>query len=258
MKSLALLVAALIGQSACRAQAGVGEVISLPDYAVWCTNVSLSRDVNDAQYYNQLANSVRTIDKTLGAGASTGTPFVARSANRPADANTPNSKDQLVVTVCTAVPLSAAVPPNTDVFREIRAGEAVFAAACDKTDGAKCVSDARTALATLVGPTLAPAVATLFSRSVLTKAKPQNADEMRQLLTATDLRPVTLPPSITGTGDQTVAAALTKPIEQQTARPLLTAKPSWFTIIGRPEDKWVIVAITLSPDMATALNPAPH
>ena len=173
MKSLALLIAVLIGQGTCWGQVDVGEVISLPDYAVWCTDVTLPRDVNDAQYYDQLANAVRTIDKTLGTGFSTGTPFVARAANRPADPNTPNSKDQLVVTVCAAVAASAVVPPNMSVFREVRAGEAVFSAVCDKSDGAKCVSDTRAALAARVGPILAPSAATLFSRSVLTKAKPK-------------------------------------------------------------------------------------
>jgi hypothetical protein len=256
-------------KSGTAAAATAAEVITLPDYAVWCTDVSVPRMIADnaadnagaKQYYSLLAEGVTSIDKALGIGASTGTLFIARSANRVidtknGDANTAARTEVVVITVCAAAASEATVPSGKQVYREVRANEVVFAIACRMEDSGKCANNLQDSLVAKLGDSpLTKEVAGLFRRTVLCKTEATSGDDMRRLLTATDARPVNVAPKVVGTGDVVTAAMLTKPIEEQVARPLIRARPSWFNVVGQPQDKWVIIAISLTAEMAMALRP---
>src|SRR5207253_1219571 len=111
-------------------------------YAVWCTDVSIPRAVADniadnpaaKQYYSVLGEGVTNIDRALGKGASTGTLFIARAANRVVETKDKDGmkvqNEVVVTTVCAAVASNATVPPGRHVYREVRTQEIVFATAC--------------------------------------------------------------------------------------------------------------------------------
>jgi|ERR1700722_328009 len=240
------------------AQVDVGKLIALPDYVVWCTDRLVPRTADDKTYYSMLAEGVGAIDSSIGAGATTGTPFVARSIHKTITTTDSTGatiqQDNVVLTVCAAVSSTLAAPSSDQVHRELRTNEQVFAGQCPIENAADCGYNLLNTLASRLKAPLSDDVPKLFWRSVSGKKQAANAEDLRHQLTASDVRSVTVAPQVSVTGDPAKAADLSKPIDQQQERPLLGVRPSWFNVIRQPDDKWIVVAISVSSEMATALQ----
>ncbi len=256
-----------------------GQPITLPAYAVWCTDVSVPRSTDNEQYMAALAEGVSTIDNALGEEASTGTPFIAGSSNqttdKPDQTGATVHKETVVMHVCASVPPSAPDPPPSQIHRDVHANEVVFAGSCVLANADTCIDNLRAALSKRLDASLSANVGSLFWRSVGAKSEVPTVNDMVQLLTASDARLVRVTPKIAGEAPPVtatkvgspqlpaqalpqltgMATTLTTPIDQSVARPLFTARPNWFDFIRQPDDKAIVTAITLSPEMAAALKP---
>jgi hypothetical protein len=96
-------------------------------------------------------------------------------------------------------------------------------------------------------------VAGLFSRSALSKADSIAASDLAKVLIASDARIVRPMAKVTAQGDTQsaadLAALLTRPIDQQKARPLVTTHASWLDLVTSPGDKWIVTSVTLTPEV---------
>jgi hypothetical protein len=97
---------------------------------------------------------------------------------------------------------------------------------------------------------------------------------MIQLLVASDVRPVKITPKIAGEAPPVdsvkvdsptmpqqslpafsgIAELLTKPIDQQQPRALLSGRPKWFDFFRQADDRAIVAAITLSQEIALAVQ----
>lgn len=231
-------------------------LLHLVKYEVWCTDVVVPDGISDAIYDQHLGSAVGTIDKALGPGAATGTPFAARSRQQQTSGSSDENAAQssTVVTVCTTVNSAQGPPADSQVYRENRS-EILFAQACPMADSAGCLEILRTSLRERLGLPLEDGrVNNLFWRATSSVERPRDASALAAVLLATDKRLVHIAPASTFSGNLTLAAELSKPIEAQVARPLLQAQPSWFQVITQPKDEWLVVAFTLSSEMAQSLS----
>jgi hypothetical protein len=278
--TLMAIAIAVIGQSSpsitpLRAQ----EILALRSYIVWCTDVSVPRDVvDDPHYMPKLTEAVATIDAALTKETSTGTPFIAKSINQEAGSDHNGQsiqRDTVLISVCESVPESAGSPSSSNIYREARQNEIVIANSCAIANANTCFDSLRLSLVARLDGSLKKSVGTLFWRSVGSKNESPDRNDMTNILTSSDIRQVTITPTVTGSlpavraevidtpnlPNQSnpqfsgIAAVLTKPIEEQEPRPLMTEKPDWFDFLRQPDDKAIIVAITLSPEIAEALTP---
>ncbi len=263
MKLLACSIAVLylVGQSSAEADPPETElIVTVPAYTVWCNNVSSPKDEAEKSYLNRLYSGVREIDDALGLNSTSGTPFVARSAHasEPAvdAAGAAIAQDNLLITVCEAVSTAAVLPQGTKIFAEQRPTEVVLARVCALASEKGC-ADRLTSDLTGKG-VAAGVVAGLFSRSVLSKADSIAAPDLATALTSSDARIVRPMAKVAVEGDtQTaaeLAAKLTRPINQQTSRPLVTAHSSWLDLITSPGDKWIVASVTLTADVQAIIS----
>jgi len=257
---------ALLAQNG-NAQVGMGIKMSLPTYVTRCTDVTMPREVDESHYKANLASGVALIDKSLASNSATGTPFIQKSENRhavvaAATASSPEvSEEQLVVTICAVVDSGSGNPTDSQVRQENHSNETVFAMKCQVTDADTCIDKLRTALVALLNSklqssSLVPTVPSLFWRSASTSVDDLPDSSLGSVLVESDVRKVTVAPEVTTSGAQAdfdLVASLSKPIDQQVQRPLLHKGPTSYSVRPRPGDKWIVTAITLSPQITAAL-----
>lgn len=251
-----------------RAEVASGIKVSLPAYVQRCTDVTMPRSIDESHYKASLAAGVALIDKSLTSNSSTGTPFIQKSKNVhtvvvPASANAPEvSEEQLVVTICVVVDPGSGNPSDPQVHQENHSNETVFAMKCPLADSETCIDKLRTALVTVLNSkletsSLVPTVASLFWRSATTTLEDLPDAELGAVLVENNVRKVTVAPEVTVSGSQAdldLVSSLTKPIDQQVKRPLLHKGPTSYNVKPRPNDHWIVAAITLSPEINAALQ----
>jgi hypothetical protein len=255
-RSLVITAVAFVAFAA-HGQSPAAQLVSLEHYDVWCADISIPDGASQAQYYQSLADGVGAIDRTLGTGASTGTPFAARSRRREESVSGDGEKRVdifSVVTVCTRVSSPEDLPAGGEVYRETRK-EVVFVQACPIADRDGCIDRLRTSLAQRLGmPPEDDRVQHLFWRAASSVEEPTGPTALASVLLAANKRRVHVAPSMTVSGNVVAAAELSKPIEQQVKRPLIKARPSWFSVVAQAKDAWLVVAITLTEEMAQKLT----
>ncbi len=231
-------------------QPPVAQTLKLESYEVWCTDAAIPDGADETRYYQSLADGVGVIDKALGTNASTGTPFAARSRRREeAVTDKGPATSSSVVTVCARVSSPGDPPAGGKVYRETR-NEVVFAQACPIADRDNCIDRLRTLLAQQLKASPGDdRIQHLFWRAASSVEQPVGAKGLVETLLLHDRRRVSATPQVAISGDSVAASELSKPIEQQTARPLIQARPSWFSILAQPQDGWLVVAITLTDEM---------
>jgi hypothetical protein len=256
-RSLALVLGTFAAVAA-QAEPPSAQLVPLEPYAVWCTDISVPDGADPARYDQLLAEGVGVIDRTLGAGASTGTPFAASS--RRLDKPVPGTAQVDIfslVTVCARVSSPNDLPAGGEVRRETRQ-EVVFAQGCPLADRDHCIDRLRALLAQKLEISADDdRVQHLFWRAASSVGEPAGSDGLAGVLLAADKRRVLVAPPVNVTGNADAAAELSKPIDQQAPRPLIQARPSWYSVIAQPEDTWLVVAITLTEDMVKHLAPPP-
>jgi hypothetical protein len=256
LRSVAIIYATCVAAAA-QGEPPAPQVVTLDPYEVWCAEVSIPDGADTTRYYALLAEGVKTIDRSLGTGASTGTPFAARARRQEESVSSAGQAPVAasIVTVCATVASPADPAATSMVHRETRS-EVVFAQGCPIADRDGCAERLRMQLAQRVGiPPNDDRVKQLFWRAATSIDSPNGAAAFARALLAPDRRRVYVAPSVTTSGNPAAAADLSKPIDQQVQRPLLTARPSWYSVNAQPQDAWVVVAITLSPEMARQLIP---
>lgn len=235
--------------------------------AGWLHCIEVTVPADEAHYKASLTEGVAKLHETLGPNSSMGTAFIQKSENRteaaPASAGHPAvSAEKFVVTVCAVVDASPINPSDSQVRQEKHSNEVVYAMKCQLTDTDTCIEKLRTSLIALLNSkletsSLVTTVPGLLWRSASTSLENLSDAALGSVLVASDVRKVTIAPDVSTSGAQAdldLIDSLTKPIDQQVERPLIRKKPTPYIVKPRPGDKWLVTAITLSPEITAALQ----